>query len=196
MAYLELARQFDQAAESVSQRLNRTVHALNTADVDYAVIGVNAVDLWLNTVGSGVKTNNVNILLRRSDIDLATEALSTEGFTRKDVGDHTMYLDEPNARFENAIHVLFAGEKYSADSLEPTPGVEDHKVLNGVRVINLLAFVKMKLTAGRSKDLGHLIELLKAGVISDSMIERIPESLRSRFQEVLLEREATRQVWE
>ncbi len=42
----------------------------------------------------------------------------------------------------------------------------------------------------------HLIELLKVGIIDSSSIERLPESLRARFKEVLDEFESTVEDWE
>ncbi len=193
MVLVELGRNMELEAGKIEQRLDRTASALNNGNVDYAVIGGNAVGAWLKTKGAGIQTRDVDILLRRNDTALAAKALSVEGFVRRDMGSHTMFMDGPKAR--DAVRVVFAGEKYDKDSLEPAPPVEEYEIIDGARVIALSALVRMKLTAGRSKDLGHLIELLKAGVIDPSKVENLPESLKGRWEKVLLEREATRRAW-
>ena len=195
MVLVELGENMEREANKIEERVDRTARALNSGNVDYAVIGGNAMGAWLRTVGSGIHTRDVDILLRRDDTEIAARALSGGGFIRRDIGSHTMFLDGPGTRVIDAVHVVFSGELHKPGELEPSPSVDEYEVLDGARVISLEALTRMKLTAFRSKDRGHLIVLLTAGVINESMMERIPVSLRSRFQEVLLEREATRQPW-
>jgi hypothetical protein len=85
MVYLELMKEMDMSAERLHDRLNRAVTALNDAEVDYAVIGGNAVGIWLAhaRAGAGIQTRDVDMLLRESDLDQAEEALKTRGFVRQ-----------------------------------------------------------------------------------------------------------------
>lgn len=197
MVYLEVMKELDRSAERIHQRLNRTVTALNAGHVPYAVIGGNAVDLWLKSAGGeGVSTRDVDILLRRNDTGNATHVLKDVGFIRRDLFRRPMFLDGPNATAREAVHVVFANEKYNNESILPAPDVEEFEEIGGARVITLEALMKMKLTAFRSRDRTHLIELLKVGVIDSSTIDKLPESLKGRFQEVLDEFESTVEDWE
>ena len=196
MVYLELMREMDRAAERIHERLNRTVRALNKAGVDYAVIGGNAVGSWLTKVGAGIQTRDVDILLRRNDVIKAADALKKVGFLRRDIGNYTLFLDGPGGKARDAVHVVYANEKYKEDSVAPAPDVSEYEAIGETRVVSLEALTRMKLTSFRSKDRGHLIELLKAGIMDSSMIGKLPDDLKGRFQEVLAEFESTRQEWE
>ena len=75
------------AVERVRERLSRATAALEAAGVPYAVVGGNAVAAWVATVDPGAvrNTQDVDILLRRSDLDAAERALATAGFVRRHV---------------------------------------------------------------------------------------------------------------
>lgn len=191
-------REMDRSEERLHERLNRTVRALNDANVDYAVIGGNAVGSWLTQAreGAGIQTRDVDILLRRDDITKAEEALKKEGFVRRNVGKFTIFLDSPSSQARNAVHVVFAGEKYDKDYLIASPDVDEYESMGGARILSLSALTRMKLTSFRSKDRGHLIELIKEGLVDSSMSDKLPDNLKSRFRDVWNEFESTRQEWE
>jgi hypothetical protein len=191
-------KEMDNAAERLHNRLNRAVRALNRSRVEYAVIGGNAVGSWLThtRAGAGIQTRDVDILLRRADLDTAAAALQPEGFIKRDVAGATLFLDGPGARARDAVHVVMANELYRADYLCPSPDVSEVEVIGGARLISRDALTRMKLTSFRSKDRGHLIELLQEGVIAPSMIDHLPEALKERFTEVLREFHATQQAFE
>ncbi|MFM8933930.1 MAG: hypothetical protein ACKOS8_18860, partial [Gemmataceae bacterium] len=100
------------AVEKVRDRLKRAATCLESAGIPYAVIGGNAVAAWVSEVDpSAVRnTQDVDILLNRSDLDGAQQALVTAGFVRRDAWGITMFLDGAEARARDAIHVVFAGE--------------------------------------------------------------------------------------
>src|SRR5207247_8254257 len=70
------------AVEKVRERLLRATAALEKAGVPYAVVGGNAVASWVSAVDEAAvrNTRDVDILLRRSDLDAATAALAQAGF--------------------------------------------------------------------------------------------------------------------
>src|SRR5258708_25995066 len=70
------------AVEKVRERLRRAVAALEAAGIPYAVAGGNAVAAWVSRVDEAAvrNTQDVDILLRRSDLPAATEALNKAGF--------------------------------------------------------------------------------------------------------------------
>jgi hypothetical protein len=112
------------AVEMVRERLLRAAKALEAAGVPYAVAGGNAVAAWVTTVDAAAvrATQDVDILLRRADLDAAA-ALAAAGFVRGHVAGIEMFLDGPDAKARDAVHILFAGEKVKQDSIEPSPDV-------------------------------------------------------------------------
>src|SRR5580658_2544929 len=88
------------AVEKVKERLLRATAALEKAGVPYAVVGGNAVATWVASVdGADVRnTQDVDLLLRRSDLDAAAAALAPAGFVRRHVSKIDMFLDGPGAK--------------------------------------------------------------------------------------------------
>src|SRR6266498_6128966 len=70
------------AVEKVRERLRRAVAALEAEQVLYALVGGNAVAAWVSRVEEAAvrNTQDVDILLRRSDLPLAKAALAKAGF--------------------------------------------------------------------------------------------------------------------
>jgi hypothetical protein len=61
------------AVEKVRDRLNRAVAALDKGQVEYVVIGGNAVAAWVSRIDESAvrNTQDVDILIRRSDLEAA-----------------------------------------------------------------------------------------------------------------------------
>ena len=73
------------AVQDVRDRLLRATAALDAAKVAYAVIGGNAVAVWVARVDRAAvrNTQDVDILIRRSDLMTVREVLETAGFSYK-----------------------------------------------------------------------------------------------------------------
>jgi hypothetical protein len=175
------------AVEKVKERLLRTAAALDQAGVAYAVIGGNAVAAWVSRVDETAvrNTQDVDVLLRRGDLDAAAAALAEAGFVRRHVRNVDLFLDGPKARARDAIHVVFAGEKVRPDYLLPAPDVTESEKSGPVRIVNLDALVRMKLTSFRDKDRTHLRDLLDVGLVDATWIARLPRELAGRLQQLL-----------
>lgn len=175
------------AVERVKERLLRAAAALNRAGVQYAVVGGNAVAAWVSRVDEAAvrNTQDVDILLRRSDLDAASAALAGAGFVRRHVSGIEMFLDGPDAKARDAIHVVLAAEKVRPDYLLPTPDVTESEKTETFRLLTLDGLVRMKLTSFRDKDRVHLRDLLEVGLIDALWLQRLPAELRPRLQELL-----------
>lgn len=175
------------AVEKVRDRLLRATSALDKAAIPYAVAGGNAVAAWVSRVDEAAvrNTQDVDILLRRADLDAATNALSKEGFIRRHVASIDMFLDGPDAKARDAVHVVFAGEKVRKEYLLPAPDVSESEDAPPFRVLNLDALVRMKLTSYRRKDQVHLQDMLEVGLIDASWCDRLPPDLASRLQKLI-----------
>ena len=175
------------AVEKVKERLSRATAALEKAGVPYAVIGGNAVAAWVSRVDEGAvrNTQDVDLALRRPDLDAARTALEAAGFIYRHVAGVDMFLDGPDTKARDAVHVIFSGEKVRPEYALPVPDVAESERSGPFRVLSLDALVRMKLTSFRLKDRVHLQDLLGVGLIDESWLTRVPPELSERLKDVL-----------
>jgi hypothetical protein len=173
--------------EDVKRRLLRVTAALQAGGIPYAVIGGNAVASWVGRIDKAAVrlTQDVDLLMRRSDLARARAVLEAAGFFYHETLDVPMFLDSPQASAREAVHVLFAGEKVQPDYLAPTPDVSESQAGEQFQVLHLEALVRMKLTSFRRKDQVHIQDLIGVGLIDASWVARFPPELASRLQELL-----------
>src|SRR5882672_8634424 len=161
------------AVERVRERLSRAATALEAAGVPYAVAGGNAVAAWVATIDAAAvrNTQDVDILLRRSDLDIAAQALERAGFIQRHVAGMDVFLDGPDAKVRDAVHIVMAGEKVRPEYSSAAPDVSASERPGGAAsfyVVTLEALVRMKLTSFRLKDQVHLQDMLEIGLIDES----------------------------
>jgi hypothetical protein len=175
------------AVEKVRQRLLRAARALEEARVPYAVAGGNAVAAWVSRVDEAAvrNTQDVDIVLRRANLGAARQALEQAGFVYRHVANVDMFLDGPDAKAHDAVHIVFAAEKVRPDYVAPAPDVSESEETETFRLLSLDALVRMKLTSFRDKDRVHLRDLMEVGLVDESWLERVPAALRPRLQELL-----------
>jgi hypothetical protein len=179
--------------DDVRQRLDRTVMALAKFGIRYAVAGESAVAAWVSRVDESAvrNTRDVDILLRREDAEKAREALEAAGFVHRRIaslgkaGAMDVFLDGPDAKVRDAVHVLWAGEKPVPDAIESTPELHETEIGEGFALVPLQDLVRMKLISFRDKDRMHLRDLLSVGLIDETWPERFPTELATRLQVIL-----------
>jgi hypothetical protein len=175
------------AVEKVRERMRRAAQALAAAGIPYAVAGGNAVAAWVGEVDEAAvrNTQDVDILLRRADLDRAKEALAKVGFVYRHAASIDMFLDGPGAKARDAVHIVFAGEKVRPEYTTPAPDVTESRAAATSQVLNLDALLRMKLTSFRDKDRTHVRDLIDVGLVDASWVTRLPAELGSRLQELL-----------
>lgn len=176
------------AVELVRERLRRTAEALDRADVPYAVVGGNAVAEWVGRADQAAvrNTQDVDILIRRTDLEAAKAAMAAAGFVYRHAASIDMFLDGPDAKARDAVHVVFAGEKVREEYAVPAPDVtESEPTATHFRVLTLDALVRMKLTSFRRKDQVHLLDMIEVGLVDASWPARLPAELGARLQHLL-----------
>ena len=173
--------------ERVRDRLLRTAAALEAAGVPYAIVGGNAVAAWVATVDVAAvrNTQDVDILLRRSDLDAAAAALAGAGFVRRHVLGMEIFLDGPDAKVRDAVHVVIAGEKVRPEYEAAAPDVIESERPGGFCVVALEALVRMKLTSFQRKDQVHLLDMLEIGLVDAGWTTRFGAVLGARLQELI-----------
>jgi hypothetical protein len=182
------------AVERVRERMLRAAAALTKAGVPYAVVGGNAVAAWVSRVDEAAvrNTQDVDILIRRDDLEGAKTAMATAGFLFRHVRGIDMFLDGPNAKARDAVHVLFARERIGREDVALAPDVSEAVTQTEppIRVLDLEPLVRMKLTSFRLKDQVHLQDLVGIGLIDDSWPRRFPPPLAERLEQILANPEA------
>jgi hypothetical protein len=175
------------AVEKVRQRLLRAAGALEAAGVRYAIAGGNAVALWVSRVDESAvrNTQDVDILLSRSEFDQARKALEAAGFIYRHTAGVDVFLDGPHAKARDAVHVVFANEKVRPHEPASNPDVAESESAGTFRVLSLDALVRVKLTAFRDKDRVHLRDLIGVGLVDAGWLQRLPPVLAQRLQEIL-----------
>jgi len=161
-----------EAVQAVRERALRATAALERAGIPYAVAGGNAVAAWVSRVDRAAvrSTQDVDILVRRSDFEAVKAALEAVGFVHAQVMDVTCFIDGPGGNPRDAVHLLFAGEKVRESYPLPTADVTERERADDYHVVALEALVRMKLNSFRRKDQVHLQDLIALGLVDASWL--------------------------
>ncbi|MBM4033615.1 MAG: nucleotidyltransferase family protein [Planctomycetes bacterium] len=176
------------AVEKVRERLVRACGALEAAGVRYAVIGGNAVAAWVATVDEAAvrNTQDVDILVEPQDFATAREALEAAGFVYRHAAGVDAFLDGPQAKLRDAVHIVLAGRKVRPEYLSPAPDATRTVPLgDGLRVLALDDLIRMKLTSFRRKDQVHLLDLIEVGLVGEKDLAALPPELAARLRELI-----------
>jgi len=175
------------AVEKVRKRLLKACDALERAGIPYGVAGGNAVAAWVSTVDEAAvrNTRDVDVMVRRHDLDSVREALEDVGFIYRHVGRLDVFLETPDGSIRDAVHLIFAGEFVKEGEAESNPGLEAIVNTGEFRVLDLASLVQIKLTAFRDKDRMHLRDMIDVGLIDKTWLDRVPGLLSDRLREIL-----------
>ncbi len=182
----------ERAVEKVRDRLKRATNTLENAGIPYAVIGGNAIAAWVAKIDESAvrNTRDVDILLRREDLDRAKVAMEAEGFLYRHVKGVDMFLDGKGSNARDAVHILFAGEKVRPDDPAAAAEISESEVTTShdagnFQIVSLEALVRMKLTSHRKKDQVHLLDMIDVGLIDETWPAKYPRELGERLQALL-----------
>ena len=176
-----------EAVEAVRERACRAAAALEQAGIPYAIAGGNAVAAWVARVDRAAvrNTQDVDILVRRSDFDAVKIALEAVGFKHHNIMDVDCFIDGPNGKPRDAVHLLFAGEKVRPTYPAPSADVSDAVPAENYQVLSLESLVRMKLNSYRRKDQVHLLDLLDVGLIDSTWLPRLLPEHAERLQQLI-----------
>lgn len=180
-------RAYVMAVERVERLLMRTTQALDAAGVAYAIVGGNAVAAWVAVVDPGAtrSTKDVDVLLRRADMDRVEAALSSIGLIRDEVMGVPVFMEKEDPLPSRGVHVILSGEKVRESAMYAAPGVEKaERSQSGFLVLDLASLVAMKLDANRRVDQLHLEDLLRIGLIDVELIAQLPADLLDRLRHI------------
>ena len=178
------------ALEDVTDRLHRISRALAEAEVPYALVGGQAVALWVATRDPAAvrTTKDVDLLLRRRDLPTARAAAAAVALDYFEVTGVGMFLERTDPNPRKAVHVLWASEKVRPEYPLPSPDVDEHEVLEpGKVVVSLAGLVRMKVMSNRDQDRVHLRDLIDVGLVSRDLLATLPPDLAGRLEALLRE---------
>jgi hypothetical protein len=175
------------AVEKVRARLFRTTKILENAGIAYAVVGGHAVGAWVAKVdeGSMRNTRGVDILIRRDDFEVVKAAMEADGFIFGNAHGVDFFLDGPDAKPSEGVHLLYAGEKVKETDPVPTPLLSESERGAAFQVVSLEPLVRMKLVSNRDKDRTHVRDMIQLGLIDSTWPARFPPVLAERLQSML-----------
>ncbi|MGA2259646.1 MAG: hypothetical protein ABSG53_33640 [Thermoguttaceae bacterium] len=173
--------------EMVERRLRRTIRVLEHSGIPYAVVGGNAVRIWVAQVDPlAVRaTNDVDILIRPIDLDRLKQAMLDAGFYYRRTLEVDMFVEDELQSPRNAVHIVLSGQMVRSDDYESNPDVEPCEYGDEFRTLPLEKLVRMKLNSFRLKDKVHLLDMIQVGLIDAGWCERFPDRLRQRLEDLI-----------
>ena len=196
LPFTSLWERYQIALDEIAGRLARTTTALGGAGVPYALVGGQAVALWVATKDPAAvrTTKGVDILLRREDLPGARAAAASVGLDYFEVLGVGMFLERTDPNPRKAVHVLWAGEKVRPEYPLASPDIDDRELLGSagghepqVPVVALAALVRMKLMSNRDQDRVHLRDLIEVNLIQRDLLDGLPVELADRLDALLTE---------
>ena len=169
------ARAYDTHMDQLFERIKRLHSALDSAGIEYRVVGGLAVFFLVSMrrPGRGRSTEDVDIAVDRKELRRIAEAAEKFGFRYRHVAGVDMLVDAETPRASTAVKMTLV-----AGFSEPTRTEE------GILLAPVADLVRMKLTSFRMKDQLHLKDLDSARLITPEIEASLPDLLRARLAEV------------
>jgi hypothetical protein len=190
MSTTNLWEAYTMALDDLTARLNRICAALRDHSVPFALVGGQAVVLWVSTRDPAAvrTTKDVDILLERGDLPRARAAARTAEMDYFEVMGVGMFLDRDDPNPRHAVHLVWAGERVRPENELPAPPVDERQELSpGMPVVSLAGLVRMKLSAYRDRDRVHLTDMIEVGLVGREMLAGLTPELARRLEVLLSE---------
>jgi hypothetical protein len=180
---------YTMALDDVTDRLRRITRALDEKSVPYALVGGQAVALWVaSREPAAVRTTkDVDLLIRREDLPRARAAALSVEMDYFEVLGVGMFLDRADPNPRHAVHLVWAGEKVRPEYELPSPAIDQRKELAGLHAVSLPGLVLMKLMSNRDQDRVHLRDMIDVDLVGRDMVHRFPTALAERLEALLAE---------
>ena len=146
--------------------------------------GGHAVAAWVARIDpAAVRTTvDVDILIERADLPRAITALEQAGFIHSFTFGINIFVDGPQGKAREAVHILFAGEPVKPTDLTAAPDISRTDWQEGYPIVDFKQLIGMKLTAFRDKDRTHLRDMIDVGLITPATLDQLPAPLRPRLR--------------
>ncbi len=183
----QLWKKIGDSMDRVELRLRKTIAILEASMIPFAIVGGNAVRIWVAQVDPGAvrATNDVDVLIRPEDLENVKGIMAKNGYRYRKAAGLDMFLEGENDSVRHAVHVVLANRMIKSDDFESNPDVEPTEYGDGIRTLPLERLVRMKLNSFRLKDRVHLLDMIGVGLLDRNWIARFPEPLGERLRSLI-----------
>ena len=183
----QLWNRIGESIDRVEQRLRKTIEILETTGIPFAIVGGNAVRIWVAQVDPGAvrATNDVDVLIRPEDLEQVKQIMAVNGYHYRKVAGLDMFLEEKDVSVRYAIRVVLANRMIKQDDYEANPDVEPTEYGDGIRTLPLERLVRMKLNSFRLKDRVHILDMIDVGLLDQGWIAKFPTPLGERLRSLI-----------
>ena len=183
----QLWKRIGESMDRVELRLRKAIAILETTGIPFAIVGGNAVRIWVAQVDPGAvrATNDVDVLIRPENLEQVKQVMADNGYHYRKAAGLDMFLEGKDDSVRYAIHVVLANRMVKQDDYESNPDVEPSEYGDGIRTLPLARLVRMKLNSFRLKDRVHLLDMIDVGLLDESRIVRFPKPLGERLRSLI-----------
>jgi hypothetical protein len=179
LSFSERLREIDrffQGKSAVHRTTRRLARILEEANIPYAVVGGMAV----NAHGHAQTTDDVDVLLTPSgNLELLRHCVGE--FGPPPMPRRGRLVDKRN---NVPVDIVLTGERpsrYGANPIKYPDPEAVAEVVRGIRYVNLLWLVQLKLATRRYRDLGDVAALIRVRDLDASYIAKLHQSLHRYF---------------
>lgn len=176
--------------DAIADRVQRITAALDEASVPFALVGGQAVAIWVASKDPAAvrTTKNIDLLIRRQDLPQARAAALSVDMEYFEVMGVGMLLEKQNPNPRSAVHLVWAGEKVRPEYALPSPTLDESEAPeSALPVVSLPSLVTMKLMANRDHDRVHLRDMIDVDLIDRGLLQQLPPELAERLDALLTE---------
>jgi hypothetical protein len=178
---------FEHGMYSLMEDLQRIVTVLRDAEIPFEVVGDLAVNAHVLAVrpSRAFVTRDIDLLVNRGDLGRIVTAAEAAGYSAKELLGGFLLI-RAGQQPEEAVHLLFVGEKPRSTHPVPNPDLRPQETWLSQFGISVPAaplrdLVRMKLNSFRPKDEAHLEVLDRCGLIARDIEADLPDVLRQRL---------------
>jgi len=178
------AARFFMNRSNVHLALERLVDRLTKLEIPYAIVGA----LSLNAYGYQRTTDDVDVLLRREDLESFKKAYLGRGYVEKFPGSKGVRDADQNVKIDVVLTGDYPGDGKEKPVAFPDPATE---AVRGERfaLLPLSTLIELKLASGmtaphRLRDLADVLELIRVNALEEGFAASLNPYVQEKYREL------------
>jgi len=171
---------FFQGEGAVQTTLRRIAQRLDELGIDYAIAG----GMCLSRHGFQRFTQDVDVLVTPEGLKQIHDSLDGLGYVRPFEASKNLRDVETGVRIDFLVSGQYPGDGRPGPIAFPIPSAVA-KVIDGVRYVDLVPFIQLKLASGqashRGRDLDDVQDLIRSTALPLELAEQLDPSLRESY---------------